>query len=377
MKCRCCGQDLPAKALLEYRNMPKSAQFFPDAEAASTECGVELRLHQCRFCGVLQLAGEPVPYYREVIRATRVSPEMREFRIGQFSRWIEKYHLQGKRIVEIGCGAGEFMEMMDAAGTKPCGIEYSKTLAERAIADGYQVWPVFIESEKTRIPEGPYDAFYILSFLEHNPSPSANLRGIANNLKEGAVGLVEVPDVDMILREHLYSEFIQDHLLYFTEDTLRRLLEWNGFEVLSCDSIWHGYVISAEVRKRRQIDVSAFLHKQEAVKHDVDAFLSNMEGRQLITAVWGAGHQALADLSLLDMAARIRCVLDSADFKQGKMTPATHIPIVSPGVLDNGEIGAVLVIAGSYSDEILRILREKYPKVLRAVLKNDGVEIDS
>ena len=177
----------------------------------------------------------------------------------------------------------------------------------------------------------------------------------------------------MILRERLYAEFIQDHLLYFTEDTLRRTLEMCGFEVLSCASVWHGYVLSAEVRKRRRLDVSGFLTQQEKMRQSADAFLSEMEAEGRVTAVWGAGHQALADLALLGMAERIDCVLDSADFKQNKLTPATHIPIVAPSVLAAGRIGAVLVMAGSYSEEIVRILARDYPDVVRAVFTPGGV----
>ena len=351
MHCRVCAQEIAGSPLLEYHNMPKSAQFFPAPSEAETERGVDLRLFVCPYCGMMQLDGEPVPYYREVIRATRVSPEMRAFRVRQFREWIERYQLHGKRIIEIGCGGGEFLSMMKEVG---------------ADAEG-------IEEGAEKISGAPYDAFYILSFLEHNPDPCAYLRRIAQNLTEDAVGIVEVPDVDMILREHLYSEFIQDHLLYFTEDTLRRTLAHCGFEVLACTSIWHGYVLSAEVRRRRAPNVSDFLTQQEKVRRSVDVFLSEMEAKGIHTAVWGAGHQALADLSLLGMAGRIDVVLDSADFKQNKLTPATHIPIIAPSVLAEGKIGAVLVIAGSYSSEIVRILAEKYPAVVRAVLEHGGV----
>ena len=373
MHCRVCAQEIVGAPLLEYHNMPKSAQFFPAPSEADTERGVDLRLFVCPYCGMMQLDGEPVPYYREVIRATRVSPEMRAFRVQQFHDWIDRHQLLGKRIIEIGCGGGEFLSMMEEAGADVQGIEYSPKLVRQAEAEGLRVRRQFLEDGSEEIAGAPYDAFYILSFLEHNPDPCTYLRRIAHNLAEDAVGIVEVPDVDMILREQLYSEFIQDHLLYFTEDTLRRTLEHSGFEVLSCTSVWHGYVLSAEVRKRRQPDVSGFLAQQEKVQRSVDAFLSEMEARGIRTAVWGAGHQALADLSLLRMAGRIDVVLDSADFKQNKLTPATHIPIVAPSVLAEGQIGAVLVIAGSYSSEIVRMLEVQYPHVVRAVLEHDSV----
>lgn len=373
MHCRVCAQEIAGAPLLEYHNMPKSAQFFPAPSEADTERGVDLRLFVCPYCGMMQLDGEPVPYYREVIRATRVSPEMRAFRVRQFREWIERYQLHGKRIIEIGCGGGEFLSMMKEAGADVEGIEFSEELVRQAHAEGLRVHRQFLEEGAEEISGAPYDAFYILSFLEHNPNPCAYLRRIAQNLTEDAVGIVEVPDVDMILREQLYSEFIQDHLLYFTENTLRRTLEHCGFEVLACTSIWHGYVLSAEVRRRRAPNVSDFLTQQERVRRSVDAFLSEMEAKGIHTAVWGAGHQALADLSLLGMAGRIDVVVDSADFKQNKLTPATHIPIVAPSVLAEGKIGAVLVIAGSYSSEIVRILGEKYPAVVCAVLEHDGV----
>lgn len=373
MHCRVCAQEIVGAPLLEYHNMPKSAQFFPAPSEADTERGVDLRLFVCPYCGMMQLDGEPVPYYREVIRATRVSPEMRAFRVQQFHDWIDRHQLLGKRIIEIGCGGGEFLSMMEEAGADVQGIEYSPKLVRQAEAEGLRVRRQFLEDGSEEIEGAPYDAFYILSFLEHNPDPCTYLRRIAHNLAEDAVGIVEVPDVDMILREQLYSEFIQDHLLYFTEDTLRRTLEHSGFEVLSCTSVWHGYVLSAEVRKRQKPDVSGFLAQQEKVQRSVDAFLSEMEARGIRTAVWGAGHQALADLSLLRMAGRIDVVLDSADFKQNKLTPATHIPIVAPSVLAEGQIGAVLVIAGSYSSEIVRMLEVQYPHVVRAVLEHDSV----
>ena len=65
-------------------------------------------------------------------------------------------------------------------------------------------------------------------------------------------------------------------------------------------------------------------------------------------------------------------MLDSANFKQDHVTPASHIPIVDPSVLKNGEIGAVIIMAGSYSDEIAGIMVKDFPDILYAVLREDG-----
>ena len=74
------------------------------------------------------------------------------------------------------------------------------------------------------------------------------LRGIHRNLSENGVGLVEVPNFDMMLRERQFAEFMSDHLFYFTTETLTTALSINGFEVLACTEEWHRYVLSAVVR---------------------------------------------------------------------------------------------------------------------------------
>ena len=162
----------------------------------------------------------------------------------------------------------------------------------------------------------------------------AEMQAIAANLTDGASGLVEVPNFDMILRAGLFAEFIPDHLFYFTRQTLTALLERNGFDVLDCRPAWHDYVLSATVRKRRPLDLSPLLACQDALKAAFDAFLARFAPGRV--AIWGAGHQALALISLMDLAPRIAYVVDSAPFKQGRYTPATHLPIVAPERLAAG-----------------------------------------
>ena len=64
-----------------------------------------------------------------------------------------------------------------------------------------------------------------MSFLEHIPHPNETLSGIYNNLNDDAIGLIEVPNFDMILKNKLFSEFIGDHLFYFTEKCTRNVLQ--------------------------------------------------------------------------------------------------------------------------------------------------------
>ena len=374
-KCRCCGSELPQLPLITLNNMPASAQNFPTSENLEKDTGVNLDLFQCKYCGTIQLPGDPVSYYRDVIRAVGVSSDMKKFRLQQFSDWVKRNNLIGKKVLEIGCGTGDYLEIMSKTDVIAYGLENKLQSVETAKLKGLEVFQGFIEDENIKLNNAPFDAFYILNFLEHIPNPQIFLRGILNNLKNDAVGLVEVPNMDMILSEKLYSELIQDHLLYFTKDTLTRLLECNGFEVINSTTILNEYVLSVEVKKRVSTDIDGFIKSREILQAAVNSFFEKMEKRGLKTAIWGAGHQALANMSLLNMKEHVTCVLDSAEFKQNKFTPATHLPILSPEVLNKKEIGAVLIMGGSYSQEIKNIVQQKYPQVICAIMKPDGVEM--
>jgi SAM-dependent methyltransferase len=353
--------------------MPKAAQKFPDAAALAGEAGVYLEVCQCAGCGLVQLSNEPVPYYREVIRASAVSDVLRGFKTKQFAGFIEKYSLIGKKIIEIGCGHGEFLSLLRPFDVLACGLEHSESAVADCVKNGLRVSCGYPDQNTGALANGPFDAFLLLMFLEHMPDPNAALRTIHGNLADNAVGLVEVPNFDMVLRQKLFSEFIGDHLLYFTGETLRITLQLNGFDVVETSEVRDEYVISAVVRKRGRLDISSFQGCQEKIKTDLNTYLSRFAAKRV--AIWGAGHQALAVMALTGIADRIRYVVDSAPFKQGKYTPATHLPILPPEALRSDPVDAVIVMAAGYSDEVVGLLRKQFPSAMQvSVLRESHLE---
>ena len=354
--------------------MPGAAQHLPVREQLSQERGIDLDIFQCASCGLVQTVHEPVPYFREVIRAAAFSDEMKAFRRQQFASFVQRYGLQGKRLLEIGCGRGEYLALFAEAGVSAHGLEYGAAAVEDCLAQGLDAMQGFIEQPQQTLPCAPSDAFATLNFLEHWPDPRASLRGIANNLREGAIGLVEVPNFDMILRHNLFTEFISDHICYYTRETLTTLLQICGFEVVSCDAVWHDYILSAVVRKRSSCDISGFSASRASLQQALDGFIKRHAAQGV--AIWGAGHQSLATIALLELADHIRYVVDSAPFKQDKFTPASHLPIVAPEHLKREPVGAIIVMAASYSDEVARTIRQRWGNAFHlAILREHGLEI--
>lgn len=361
--CRCCGKIVDNIPLLKLKNVPSIVQNFPYENELSYDFGIDLDLLQCNNCGLVQICHEPVYYYKDVIRAVAVSDDMREFRKAYFHRFVQNYNLSGKKIIEIGAGSGEYMSMMAENNVDIYGIEHLKESCEKAKNSGMRVFNGYLEDENYLIPNAPYDGFYIMNFLEHIPNLSSFLQAIWNNLDDESVGLVEVPNGDMIIANGLFSEIMLDHLSYFTEDTLRTVLDINGFEVLSLEVIWHDYILSAVVRKRKKISTDIFKEKISEFNNRLSEFVQKYSSDDYKLAIWGAGHQALLLMSMYDDIDKFEYVIDSANFKQHRYTPVSHRYIISPEEIVDKGIGAILVIGGSYSDEICNAVRKNYPSI--------------
>lgn len=369
--CRVCGNPFAGEPLLRYEAMPGMAQHLP--EYPDDDRSIDFNVFQCNGCGLVQLDSAPVPYYREVIRAAAFSPEMGDFRRCQFKDWIMRHRLAGRKVLECGCGGGEFLELMAETGAEAYGMEYGEANVERCSSKGLNVEKFYFEDKARILRNGLFDAFYILNYLEHLPNINEYLQGIAANLSDNAVGLVEVPNFDMMLANHTFAEFTSDHLYYFTRQTLSSLLARNGFEVVASETLWYGYIISMEVKKRAVPDFSGFETAREKLTWRLNSLIDKYGPENC--AVWGASHQAFAVLALAGLHGKLRCIIDSAPFKQGKISPATHIPIVAPDSLKPGELKLLIAAAGGYSDEVARIARQRFGNALEIyILRENQLE---
>lgn len=149
--------------------------------------------------------------------------------------------LPSGRILDAGCGAGEFVRAARAAGYEAEGTEFSA--AARAAVRDFPVYPGLPEAP------GPYRAVTLWHVLEHTPSPTDMLLQARRALQPGGFLFVAVPNLDSYWfnavyrlakgrRLELYTpETKEPHLVHFSRRTLRRLLEKTGFSprLESCD----------------------------------------------------------------------------------------------------------------------------------------------
>lgn len=415
MTCIACGHAL--SPLMTLDDMPASAQNIPAASELAEDHPLSLTLCQCPSCGLVQFDTEPVDYYRDVIRAgggTRTMTRLRHEEYARLLTAMQEHHIHGRRIVEVGCGRGEFLRMWQNLAEDPegaaalardqardplsgqpnaaplhlVGLEHKPSLVEEAnaVADKkYRVYEGFATGD-VRYPEGPFDAFVQFNFLEHQPDPCDMLRNIGRNLKPQALGLITVPSFEYILRYNGYYELLRDHIANYTEFTLQKLLQDCGFELLSMDLV-NRDTIEAIVRKAdpdelselhysgRLIDVSALRDSYDRLSASVNAHIDHLSESHRTMAIWGASHQGFTLAATTKLGGRVEYIIDSAPFKQGRFSPASHIPIVAPDYAVAHPVDEILIVAPGYTDEIAGIIRERFDEnVCILVLRTDRIE---
>ena len=453
MTCIACGHAL--SPLMTLDDMPASAQNIPAASELAEDHPLSLTLCQCPSCGLVQFDTEPVDYYRDVIRAgggTRTMTRLRHEEYARLLTAMQENHIHGRRIVEVGCGRGEFLRMWQNLAEDPegaaalardqerdplsgqpnaaplhlVGLEHKPSLVEEANAvaatsslspdasehttsapvtreasatsadaeapvssltpaPAYRVYEGFATGD-VRYPEGPFDAFVQFNFLEHQPDPCDMLRNIWHNLKPQALGLITVPSFEYILRYNGYYELLRDHIANYTEFTLQKLLQDCGFELLSMDLV-NRDTIEAIVRKAdpdelselhysgRLIDVSALRDSYDRLSASVNAHIDHLSESRRTMAIWGASHQGFTLAATTKLGGRVEYIIDSASFKQGRFSPASHIPIVAPDYAVAHPVDEILIVAPGYTDEIAGIIRERFDENVRIlVLRTDRIE---
>jgi SAM-dependent methyltransferase len=144
-----------------------------------------------------------------------------------------------RRLLEIGSGPGFFLLNGQKRGWEVKGIEPSVQAVKHSLELGVEVVNDFF-SKVTAPKLGKFDAVNMSEVLEHLPNPAALLHLVFEQLNEGGVICIVVPNdfnpIQLALRDHLgfkpWWVAPPHHINYFDFDSLQKLVERCGFDVV-------------------------------------------------------------------------------------------------------------------------------------------------
>jgi SAM-dependent methyltransferase len=195
----------------------------------------------CSSCGLVfqdppQEQARLEAYYAAMFREERSRPA--EWKQAEFlarhqfgAQFVDS--LPDRSVLEVGCADGTTLAGFEALGLSPHGIEPS---AQNTVACRERGVEVF---------EGPYEAYpagrrqfgLVSSYyvMEHLLSPAHFLQFCNRQLLPDGVLLIEIPDIEAYANEDTAGDlvFFFEHQTHFTRETVTRLLEKCGFELLA------------------------------------------------------------------------------------------------------------------------------------------------
>jgi SAM-dependent methyltransferase len=145
------------------------------------------------------------------------------------------------KLLEIGSFAGVFLNRIRAAGWEVAGLEPNRAVGNYARSTyGLEIIEGVLPSPALR--EAFFDVVLLQHVIEHMPDPAANLREIRRLLRVGGVFVVETPRFNSLLfkvlgRRERSIQNCPGHIYFFTEKTLRAMLERQGFKVFRTERV--------------------------------------------------------------------------------------------------------------------------------------------
>jgi 2-polyprenyl-3-methyl-5-hydroxy-6-metoxy-1,4-benzoquinol methylase len=169
---------------------------------------------------------------REIKQATA------RFYLSEISRYCGP---DSGRLLEIGCGDGDFLATAQTAGWRVTGVEYSAAACEKA-RQRLKNGEVFCgELQSARLEAEQFDRCVISDVIEHVRSPMDFLKEIHRVLKPGGALFIATPSIgswSARLMRQKWMEFKAEHLTYFDPQTLQTALFNSSFREVIVEPGW-------------------------------------------------------------------------------------------------------------------------------------------
>lgn len=250
-----------------------------------------------------------------------------------------------KRLVEIGCGKGFFLEMLLEKGFDVIGYDPTYEGENHRVQRKYYT-PGVLEQA---------DGLILRHVLEHIQNPISFLEQLKTANGGSGIIYIEVPCFDWICSHRAWFDIFYEHVNYFRLSDFSRMFG----NVIDYGRMFGGqylYVV-AEIATLRTPEID--LNDRVILPDDfVPDFADSAR-----CAIWGGASKGVIFAMLRERAGRaVSMVIDINPVKQGKYLPATGLLVQSPSEalaqLPKGS--TIYVMNSNYMEEIIQMSNKAF-----------------
>lgn len=311
-----------------------------------------------------------------VAHAKRYCDDMRE----RFSLTPDSF------VVEIASNDGSLLRHFVEAGVPALGVEPAANVAIVAEASGVPTKVAFFGVETARDIAAlgrKADLIAANNVLAHVPDTRDFVGGFVELLADTGVATFEFPHLLNLIDQVQFDTIYHEHFFYLSLVAVEKIMASAGLRVFDVAELpTHGgslrlFVCHAKAKynetqavrdlrareHERKFDKMAgyegFAARVETVKASFIAFVDQARREGKIIAGYGAAAKGNTFLNFCGVHhPDVAAVYDRNPAKQGKLTPGTHIPILSPDRIRDLKPDYLVILPWNIADEVRASMAE-------------------
>jgi 2-polyprenyl-3-methyl-5-hydroxy-6-metoxy-1,4-benzoquinol methylase len=270
-----------------------------------------------------------------------------------------------RRLMDIGCGGCYVLHELKAAGYDVFGIDPGPTTARHAAELGIPVATGFYPLAHGF---GKMDAVLSSGTLEHVTDPVAFLRAHHADLTDDGLLIVSVPDSTPSIALGDLSMILHEHISYFDEDSLRRVVTEAGFDVIETAYASYGASLYCVARRARQGGIRAnpgtarfhsFANKVHAACRRFETYVQPLLKRRDVSVGFYVPLRPLPYLSRIGAFRGFR-FFDDDPGVHGKYFDGFNVPVENFADLQARPVSHMVIMSLPHAPAIARKIREHF-----------------